>query len=341
MNVNLELRKLSEQVKEGSIKVADAQPKFEQLRAEKKNLEQEMAQRSAPMEKRSLGLADIQNAMMEKRSITLNGTGAINQIKELVKGLSAKKNILNDIRFFYGANASTNIPVLNPTVATPAAQNEGATEIDADTTAVLSAKSITPKAYVSILPVSAEALALGSIDIENELAGIFADAFADAFAKGVIAGDGTFTGLFTPGTNVRKVKCGATGAPKIEDIVNLALTVKDFADDAVIVMSPTIYSAVLADATEGVSPIYKEELIRNKTVEGVRVELTSYAPSTYVADDYVAVAGRLSDFGIGVASEVIIEPIKVKGDTNTYFQAMVFANGTRIVDANFHALQAV
>ena len=343
LKINIELRSLSEKIKSGEIKSDEAQKRFEELKIQKRETEQKIAQANVPVEseKRST-LADIQKAMIEKRAITLNGTGAINQIKELQNELAQKKEILNLVRYFYGQNAATNIPVLSPSIATPAAVAEGATTITADTQAVLGSKSITPHAYVSILPISAEALSLGTVNLETELPKIFADAFADGFIKGVINGNGSgmnFNGLFNNVTN--KILCTATGSPKMVDLVNLALKVRDYTDDAVIVMNPTIYSAILADATDGVAQLYKEELIRNKTIEGVKVILTGYAPSDTTDGSTVAVAARMSDYGIGLASEITIEPIKKVGDTNTYFQAIVFANGTKIVDKNFYALETV
>jgi hypothetical protein len=82
-------------------------------------------------------------------------------------------------------------------------------------------------------------------------------------------------------------------------------------------------------------------LIRNKTIEGVHVILTGAAPSAITAGSIVGVAGRLTDYGFGLASEIAIEPIKKVGDTNTYFQATLFANGTTIVDKNFYGLVTV
>jgi hypothetical protein len=55
----------------------------------------------------------------------------------------------------------------------------------------------------------------------------------------------------------------------------------------------------------------------------------------------VAAACRLDDYGLGMASEIAIEPIKKVGDTNTYFQASIFANGIPIVDKNFYGLKTV
>jgi HK97 family phage major capsid protein len=344
MEINIQIRSLQEDIVNGKIKAEDAKKKFEELRAQKAEIEKAIALENAPVDTRNVATADIQKALLEKRAITLNGTGAINQIKELAKELQAKTPVLNRVRYFYGPNASTNIPVLSPGLATPATAAEGATAISVDTTAVLGNKSVTPHAYVSILPISLEALTMGTVNFDSELPAIFADAFAQGFHKGILTGDGTglnFKGLFTAIPTANQIACAAEGNPLIADLVRLALTVQDLTDNGVIVLSPSIYAGVLADPTEGVAKVYKEELIRNKTIENVQVILTSAAPSALTAGSIVAVAGRLDDYALAMASEINIEPIKKVGDTNTYFQASIFANGLPIVDKNFYGLKAI
>jgi HK97 family phage major capsid protein len=344
IDIDLQIRSLQENIVNGKIKADDAKKKFEELRAQKSEIEKVIALENAPIETRNVSTADIQKSLLEKRAITLNGTGAINQIKELAKELQAKTPILERVRYFYGPNASTNIPVLSPGLATPAAAAEGATNIAVDTTAVLGSKSITPHAYVSILPISLEALTLGTVNFDSELPAIFADAFAQGFHRGILTGDGTglnFTGLFTAIPAANKVECEAAGNPTIADLVKLALTVQDLTDSGVIVLSPSIYAGILADTTAGVADVYKEELIRNKTIENVQVILTSAAPSVLTAGSIVAVAGRLDNYGLGMASQINIRPIEKVGDTNTYFQASVFANGIPIVEKNFYGLETV
>jgi len=344
MKINIELRSLSEKVADGSLKAEDAKNQLEALKVQKREIEQSIAQANAPIEKenRSVSLADVKNAMAEKRAITLNNTGAINQITELAKELSRKREILNHVRYFYGPNAATNIPVLSPSLATPGAFSEGATNVPNDTQAALGVRQLTPHAFVSILPVSAETLQLGSVNFEAELPAIFAEAFAEGFASQVLTGNGAglnFQGIFTGNTNT--IPCAMAGVPRVMDLVNLALRVKDFTDDAIIVLHPNVYSGIMGDATTGVAELYKEELIRNKTVEGVRILLTGFAPSSIVAGSTVAVAFRARDYAFGLASEIQIEPIKVLGSTNTYFQSTIFANGRRILDTNFFALQTI
>jgi HK97 family phage major capsid protein len=344
LEIDLQLRSLQEDITGGAIKADDAKKKFEELRAKKAEIEKAIALEKAPIDNRSASTADIQKALIEKRAITLSGTGAINQIKELAKELQAKTPILERVRYFYGPNASTNIPVLSPGLATPATAAEGATSIPVDTTAALGSRSITPHAFVSILPISLEALTMGTVNFDTELSAIFADAFAQGFHKGILTGDGTglnFKGLFGSIPAANQIACGASGNPLIADLVKLALTVEDMTDSGVIILAPSIYAGILADDTTGVAEVYKEELIRNKTIENVRVILTSAAPSSTAEDDIVAVAGRLDDYGLGMASEISIEPIKKVGDTNTYFQASVFANGIPIIEKNFYGLMAV
>jgi HK97 family phage major capsid protein len=343
MEIDIQIRALQEDIVNGKIKADDAKKKFDELRAKKSEIEKAIALENAPVEKRSASTADIQKALIEKRAITLNGTGAINQIKELAKELQSKTPVLERVRYFYGPNASTNIPVLSPGLATPAVAAEGATTISVDSTAVLGSRSITPHAFVSILPISLEALTMGTVNFDSDLPAIFADAFAQAFHTGVLTGSGlglNFTGLFESVPTANTIVCGATGTPKVADLVKLALTVQDLTDNGVIVLGPTTYAGILSDSTTGIAEVYKEELIRNKTIENVQVILTSAAPSTTTTGDIVAVAGRLDDYGLGIASEINIEPIKKVGDTNTYFQASVFANGIPIVINNFYALAA-
>lgn len=343
MKINLELRSLSEKIKDGSIKADEAKTQLDALKAQKREIEQKIALANAPKEERTSSVADIQKAMIEKRAITLNGTGAIIQIKDIHKELTQKREILNNVKYFYGPNAQTNIPILSPSIARPGSFGEGATNVPSDTQAALGVKMITPHAYVSVLPITAEVLTLGSVNFESEITGIFTEAFADGFADQVISGDGlgmNFDGLFNGLVNT--IKCNAVGNPKVKDLVELALHMKDFTDDSIIVMNPFIYSGILLDNSTGFSEIgiYKEELIRNKTIEGVKVLLTGKAPSDTTSGSVVAVAYRPSDYGFGLASEISIEPIKKVGDTNTYFQAIMFANGTKILNKNFYGLEA-
>ena len=109
MNVDLELRTLSENIKSGTIKADEAKAKFEELRAKKADLQKKEALKNAPIaETRETKphnyIADVQKALRENRAITLNGTGEVNFIRDLHKVFTAKKDILQKFGYFYGAN---------------------------------------------------------------------------------------------------------------------------------------------------------------------------------------------------------------------------------------------
>jgi HK97 family phage major capsid protein len=340
LEIKIETRKLSEDVAAAKITSADATKRLNELRAKKAEIEKKIALRNAPRNEKSTSFADVKKAMVEKRAITLSGTGAINQVNELVKELQTKTPLLGGVKYFYGPNASTNIPVFSPTIAKPGAYSEGATSVAADTTASLSSKNLTPRAFVSLLPVSAETINLGSVNFEAELPAIFADAFAYGFHKAIATGTGAgndFSGIFTvAAANTNPILTSVGGGDiVIADLVNLATRLQDYTDAGVIIINPALYTQIMADPTTGVAELYKEELIRNKTIEGVRVILTSSAPSSVATGAIVAVGGRLENYGVAMASEIQIDPIKKVGDTNTYFQATVFANGSPIINKEF------
>ena len=90
MNIDIQIRSLQEDIVNGNIKAEDTKKKLDELRSQKSDIEKQIAQANVNIEIRSLYTADIAKAMMEKRCITLNGTGAVNQIKELAKGIAAK-----------------------------------------------------------------------------------------------------------------------------------------------------------------------------------------------------------------------------------------------------------
>jgi HK97 family phage major capsid protein len=346
-DIHIEIRSLQEGISGGTVKADDAKKKFDELRSSLAAVEKEIAEQKASKVRTSSTSsqnADIVNAMREKRAITLNGTGAIQQVEELFKELQKKTSILEKVRKFPGHSANTNIPVLSPGLAQPGSYTEGATNVTPDSTANLTAKILTPHSWVSVLPVSAEVLSLGSIDFESKLSELFADAFAQAFHKQILTGDGTglnFQGLFTGIPSVNHIACKASGAPTIEDIELLALSLGDFVDDSVIIMHPSIYAAVLDSASDAVDAILVEGLVRDRTIEGVKVILTGGAPDATTENSIVAMGGQLSDYGFAVASELSVTPIHKVGDTNTYFQAVLFANGAKIVDKNFYGLKAV
>ena len=336
----------------GELRATQEQLKSEReaFAAEQRAFEQQKAEFETPAVKRdrevTTQLRDVVNAMKEKRAITLSGAGAVEVVNALFKVFRNKTDILNGLRYFYGPNATTKIPVLSPRPARPARVAEGVTNASADSTAALGHTDLEPETYFSELPVSFETLKYAPVDFENELVEIFADAFADAMANAVVTGRGKttyyeFGGLFTSVPAGNQIACASSGAPTIADLVKLALKMQEkVMADPCIVISPTLYAGISTASVSGYD-VYKNELILNRTLEGVKILVCGYAPSTTTANSIVAVGFDRSDYAVGVTTDLTIEPIRAKGDTNTYFQAILGMDGKPIVAANTYALKAI
>lgn len=320
----------------------------EALEAEKRAYEAEKATYAEnPGMKRDNELAlqkrEIISAMMEKRAITVNGTGRVAFVPELVKALENKVDLVKGMRYHYGPNSSTVIPVLNPRPAVPARYAEGATSVTSDSTAVLTSTTLKPETYVSVLPISLEALKYSGANIEAELPEIFAEAFAQAILNQVVNGTGSanyqFGGLF--GVTGTAVSCAASGAPTIADLVTLALKMTDLdMAEPTILISPTLYAGVTTASVSGYD-FYLEELIRNKTVEGVPVVMSGKAPTTTSSGSIVAVGFDKARYNIAVGMDLAIEPLKKVGDTNTYFQATMGLDGLPTIATEVFQLTAI
>lgn len=310
---------------------------FEQAQAAKNSI-------TSSRDAYSAEVREIVSAMREQRAITLGGTGRVTFVSELVKALQNKIDLINGARWHYGPNASTVIPVLNPRPALPARAAEGATSISADSTAALTNTTLLPETYVSVLPISAETLAYSSADLEAQLPSIFGDAFAQAILNGMVNGRGRttyyeFGGLF--GVTGTAVNCAAAGSPTIKDLVTLALKMTDLdMADPCIVISPTLYAAATTVSVSGYD-VYLEELIRNKTVEGVPVKMTGKAPTDTSSGKIVAVGFDRARYNIAVAMNLTIKPIDKVGDTNTYFQATMGLDGLPTIASEVFQLKAI
>lgn len=290
--------------------------------------------------------AEIAKAMVENRSITItstlnnepaNGMGAINQVADLWDLIKQREPLLDRITYFNGPNFETQIPVLEARPAVPTAYAETADKSGAiDSTAAIKVKKINPETYFTVLPITYEAARQSFVGLEERIPGLLAEAFRTAMCKLVF--DGIFDGDNVAAANV--ITTASNAGVSFADLDNLALAVLDTdIAEPVIVMHPEIYSALAATDAQGYN-FLKEELVRNKTLEGVKVILTGKAPkfSTASEGDIVVWAGDLKNYAMGVADQVTVEPLKKVGDSNIYFQAIAAFNGTVVQPKNVFGL---
>jgi len=341
-NEDLEIRSIQDKVNKGEMKVDEAKAKLDELRVRRQEYDKQLALASAPQEQRSMAYADMQNAMVEKRAITLQGNGAINQVTEIVTEIIAKTPLLDGPSYFYGANASNRIPLLTPGLASPSEQTEGWTTPDEDSTAALSLAEILPVGWTKTLPVSWDVLNLNSANFEAQLPAFYQRVFGLTMHT-LVAGKMFHASGVDAANKVYATGSGSTGAayPTLHDFIDLSFTMQDkvmFAPK--IVANSVMMREALKTATDTATKIIAEEYYRNKSINGVPVILTSAAANVTTKDAIQVWGGDLANVGIGVASQLMIEPKKKVGDGNTYFDATMYFNAKIIQPKNSFAIIA-
>ena len=364
--VELELRSLRDDVKntEKEVNVDEVRGQMKDLEAKRSALVKEMAELDKPEEgapEARKGLFDAEElrklASGELRSITIGSDGGSVGVGKLFFAVAEKDELLAQADFNYGKDALTKIPVILP-LGDLTSSTEGTTAVTTDTEAGLSITALEPKAYPRVLPVSAEALTLGVVELESKMQGIFDKAYRKAMHKGMLVGAGTdgdaMTGIFTTVEGditasaatsaanypARIIGIGTSAALTVSKLAELAVKVSGLDETYTIVMSPAAYAAVIADTDAGEdTKIYKESLIRDKSIENVKVVVDSFAPTvSTAARKALVVAAPLGRYEIGVAKAATIDTIKVKGDKNTYFQAIPFFDGRQADNRDLYAI---
>lgn len=304
--------------------------------------------------------ADFAKAMIEQRALSITNqggtvdgtdTGRIAQINDLWDLVKQKEKLLEKVSYFYGPNFETQIPVLEVRPATPTQVGEGwsGNSPSATKNTNVAVKKISPITHVGILPITHECARLSFVGLEERIPQLLSESFRTAMCNMLFAGifdkDNIFGGTAALSyVDTHKIETAAANAVSLADLDKLALEVLDTdSAEPVIVMNPDIYSALASSDPQGYQFLL-EELVRNKTVEGIPVVLSGKAPkfygtsSTLEAGDVAVFAGDLKNFAFGIAEEITIEPIRQLGDSNVYYQAIGGFNGIMVQPKNVWAL---
>lgn len=340
---------LEQQIEKGEITQERADEKIKELQIRRQQLEQERARLYAPNnEEKDSGVdfEQIRTAMLERRSISLvPELGGQKLIADIVQEMAAKTPLLSMVATYNGTDASTVIPILHPGLAQPVGYAEGAKNIAEDTQAKLSIKEVNPFPFASILPITYTMLKFDKIGFESKLTGLFSDVFARCFHEQIINGKGSaqkqFEGLMEMTFDAGKtVTAAASGKLSVTDLAELALTLSDKTDSGCIIMHPSVYSKICADSPkQDLSAVYLKQLIENKSIEGVKIVLTSYMPKDTASGKVAVVAGDLKRYAFAIAGQMDIIPKMKVGDANVYFEVYAYANGLPVIN-DFYCLKA-
>jgi HK97 family phage major capsid protein len=286
---------------------------------------------------RALKEAMAQSAK-ENRAVTIGQTGQIQIVPTLVT--DAIKNfsrVTKGFSYFFGPNADTIIPLIG--VPEESTVDENGTIIDDEDTD-MTVTEVKPVAHVVQLPISAEALLMSGANIESQLPSLFTKAFGRGMASGSMQGLGTgkqMSGMFLPGALTHTKTCAAVGAPTWFDLIDLVLAAKDYWDDAVLYLNPTFISQLIA--VDDKDPLVTSFLLTGKILD-METVTSGYAPEDTASGKVVAVAQPAGNFGVGVAQQMMVQPITPLNSTKQYFRATMFYNGKVISKANGFQLLA-
>lgn len=336
-NVTMELRSLMDAVKDTNkeINLEEVRKNKAELEARRSNLEKQLAECEKPVETvaEKRGWKDLVKGMKEKRTVTVSGTGNAFVAHDLKLAVQKISDILAGASYYYGANATSVIPVFPQNVAA-AFVSEAGTVTPA--TQTMSRKQLVLGQAIASLPVTQMTLDLSASDFEARLPEIMGNSMTALMAQEMLTGTGTnMTGIFTD-SNI-SLNASAGESITIANLAKLAIDVrsKKYANP-VIIMSPTVYGQFLADSsTDDTTKIVKEDLIRNKTVEGVKVIVSGYAPVAYSSGSIIAVAGDLSNYAIGLANEVTIKAKDTASSDLVTFDGYSYIAGGALIPADF------
>ena len=293
-------------------------------------------------------LVDKQEIRNAATGLGQNGTGNIEVVSEIVRGMVDKNKLSKLTRQFFGDAISTNIPVLLPGMAVPTGTVESDSGKSMDSTAALSAVSLTPYEFFAGLEVSR--LALYTTGLEASLVNIFDDAFGQAWEKQILTGTGSyqFTGIFNStwitsvasfaATNVQTA--ASATAITWKELSKLARSIKAKANGSeklALICHPDVISSVIT--ATGAAPAIEAEYWNRGTIAGVPVIESTFAPNTMTTGLYVAAAVDLNKYATAWVRDIVIEPVKMKGTSNVYEQAFIYANGAPLDKSSFFYLK--
>lgn len=285
----------------------------------------------------------LSTAMIEKRAVTLSGTGVTEVVPELIKLVGTKGVATQKARFFRGPKVGYTVPLVASKPAKPTKQLEGATGVGVDTAAALTTKGLAPETYMSILPITWE-MAKYSVVSEGEVVQLLAESFGDAIEEGILSDDasGDVKGIFASASvdSANKTACKAAGLPTLADMYAFAGKVKQKNGNFEIYIPVEVMTAIMTEKTDDYNFV-KEELSRSGSIRGIKVIESGNIAAKTTAGASLAVAIDLgANYGVVLTDDIEIKPLETFNSANVYFRAIAGLGGDVIQPKNAFALVA-
>lgn len=266
----------------------------------------------------------------------------------LAQGVASK--IMPLITKYNVSSPGLSYPVLAPDFTAPiwGAETIADTGRASDSTAVLSTKSVTPLSLSKAIDVAKLAVESGDIAVEALIADAFSRIFATEIDKKILVGAGTTEplGLFVASadgvTTAQDVVTAGSNAVHPDDIYNLIAEMEGYYDvsQLTLVLNPTIWQNILTAKASTAGNYMVAEWANAGTIRGVKVVLSGHAPKTLADNDYVAVIGDFSQYGLVQCTQMEVEPLadKARNLIKSYL-GVEYVNGMPMLGTAFRRLK--
>jgi HK97 family phage major capsid protein len=338
-------------------KVDETEKSITSLNAQIFEMNQKLANFSAPAPRneKTAYAEQLAKMLVDKKEIKSaatglgqNGTGGVQVISEIIRGMVDKNKFSRLTRPFWGDNKDVNIPVFLPGMAMPTGGVEGDSGKSMDSAAALGAITLTPYEFFAGLEISR--LATYTTSLEASLGDIFDDAFGQAWEYQILNGTGNyqFTGVYDatwvaavaaayPSNIVTTASATAITWKELATLARRLRAKAQGTEKLALILHPDIISALLS--ATGASPALELEYLTKGSIGNVPVIESTHAPDTVTAGLYTACACDLNKYATAWIRDFTVDQVKVKGTSNIYNQGFVYANGKPLDKSSFFYLQ--
>jgi HK97 family phage major capsid protein len=310
-------------------KANDTKLKLEQAREEKPNPNPKNEIRKSE-EDRGYSIREIKDALLEKRSITVNGAGGVNFVQDVIVDYAASGRAGPYVTKFYSPSASTTkIPTFTPVIAAPVGSTEGTTGSDG-TSNNFGAVTLDLVPYLAIPKISR--LALKQPSFENALKQAIAEAYGVCVDKQVI------TGLFSATTLGTYTTAVATSAPTSADLIGFALELIQKLRNpanARIYLNAKYLANIIAEGNDALN-IGLLSLTPN--VYGVPLVVTNLESYAVTAGTVAMCGGDLRYYGWGLANEVEIVPVESETSDMVTMKSIMYQDFGVLLNSQFEQM---
>lgn len=266
---------------------------------------------------------------------------------EVVSEVKKKVKVYPFVKEYVVPSANITIPFFTSYSDAAFTDEVPSSDISADATGGFSKKELKPLPLRKRVDVSDLLVKTTKFDIEEHIKTEFVKMFGRVIENSVLNGDGSsdMLGMFVADadgiTTGEDIETTTASTIHPDDFFKLVATMEGYAniEDLVIIMNPSIFQSISTKKADTAGSYLVKEWAATRNINGVKVLLSSFAPSTTADGDYVAVIGDISQYGIGRVSDIEIDREKNNRRGLWEYYGTLYINGMPLNPEAFRRLK--